>query len=291
MLAVPLVARGKLVGSIALMSTNPSRLYGPWDVHLAEALAERAALSLESARLYRDAQQAITLREEVLAIVSHDLKNPLTTIAMVGQMLTRTLPDDRAKLAELANRIERSAGIMQKLISDLLDLSKIQGGALSIDAHPEKFREVSAPVIDVLSAQANAKGVRFEISIPSDLPDVLCDRSRVGQVLSNLLGNAIKFTPAGGLVRLSVHEGDDDVEVSVSDTGPGIKPDELPKLFEPFWQGAEARTLGAGLGLTIAHGIVVAHGGRIWAESELGAGSTFRFTLPTAHVSTPVRRL
>jgi PAS domain S-box-containing protein len=291
LLAAPMVSRGKLVGSIALISTNAAHLYGPREARLAEALAGRAALSIENARLYRDAQRASKAREEVLAIVSHDLRNPLATIAIVSQRLKHVRPNEEEKIAKTASMIERSAEAMQTLIGDLLDFARIQGGALSIERHAERLGTLVREVVDMLTAQVSTKNLRLEVDIPPDLPDASCDKSRIAQVLSNLLGNAIKFTPAGGVLRLSARKLERELEISVCDTGPGIKPEDIPTIFERFWQARESRALGAGLGLSIAQGIVAAHGGKIWVESQVGVGSTFRFTLPVAHAETESRRL
>ena len=281
-----MVRRGKLVGSIALISTNAAHVFGPRDVRLAEALAGRAALAIENARLYRDAQRASKAREELLAIVSHDLRNPLATIAIVGQRLTQVGSNEPEKIAQAARLIDRNVHAMQTLISDLLDFARLQGGALSIERHPERLDELLREVADMFTPQMSAKGLLFEVDIPPDLPDASCDRARVAQVVSNLLGNAIKFTEKGGVLRLAARALEYNIEVSVSDTGSGIKTEDIPTIFERFWQAEEGRTLGAGLGLSIAQGIVAAHGGKIWVESKVGIGSTFRFTLPVARVET-----
>jgi len=208
---------------------------------------------------------------------------------MVAERLRQASSNEGEKIAEAVSLIERNTQAMQTLISDLLDFARIEGGALSIEPRAERLDGLLREVADLFTAQVSAKDLLLEVDVPPGLPDAACDKARIAQVVSNLLGNAIKFTPEGGVLRLSARRLEDDIEVSVSDTGPGIKPEHLSTIFERFWQAEAGRKLGAGLGLSIAQGIVAAHGGKIWVESTLGAGSTFRFTLPIAHVETKSR--
>jgi PAS domain S-box-containing protein len=281
-IAVPLVARGMLVGVIALMSSSASRSYGPADVRLAEELAQRAALSIMNARLFGKAQLAVKTRDEVLAIVSHDLKNPITTIGLAAQKLRLTEPEQTAMIGTLTDTIQRSVDKMVRLIADLLDFDKIQSGTFSVEPAPDTLSRVAAPLIESFALQAENKHQTLELHVPADLPDIQVDAHRIGQVISNLLGNAIKFTPEGGTIRVSAHLDGNAVIVSVADTGPGMPNEYLSKAFDWFWQARESRHMGSGLGLSIAKGIVEAHGGRIWAESQLGRGTAFHFTLPLA---------
>jgi PAS domain S-box-containing protein len=282
-MATPFLIHGKLVGAIALLSSGSSRVYGPNDLHLAKELTYRAALAIENARLYREAQRAIKTREEVLAIVSHDLKNPLAAVALVAQLLARLSSQaDLRLLPSFANQIQRSVDQMQKLIGDLLDFAKIQSGTFSVEKFREKTTDVILPVIEILKILAEEKRQYLEIEVPMSLPEIDCDSYRMGQVLSNLLGNAIKFTPEGGHVQLKATEEKDGILVSISDSGPGITPEQLPRVFERFWQAQGTKQFGSGLGLSIAKGIIEAHGAKIWAESEVGQGSRFYFTIPLA---------
>ena len=227
-------------------------------------------------------QRAIKTREDVLAIVSHDLKNPLSIIGLTAQLLHRVEKIDAKKLHDLADIIQRSTDQMQQLIGDLLDFSKIESGTFSVDVYAESLSDVLIPVMDGVRTLTESKKQIFETRFALDLPEVACDASRIGQVMSNLLGNAIKFTPEGGAIRVSAIQKGDSVIVTVSDTGPGMPSDQLCKIFDRYWQPKETQNQGSGLGLSIAKGIVEAHGGRIWAESILGKGTNFHFTIPLA---------
>ncbi len=282
LIAVPLLVRGKLVGVMALMSCSTSRLFGPADVRLAEELAQRAAFSIENARLYGEAQQAVKTREDVLAIVSHDLKNPVATIGLVAHLLRQLELIDASKLSKLADTIQRSVDKMQVLIAELLDFDRIQSGSFAVHTCAMDVSRLAMPVIESFKLLADDKRLTVEMDLPAGLPDVRVDTYRIGQVISNLLGNAIKFTPQGGTIRVSAHQQENEVVVSVADTGPGISVEHLPKIFDWFWQAQGTKHMGSGLGLSIAKGIVEAHGGRIWVESELGKGSLFSFSLPVA---------
>jgi signal transduction histidine kinase len=284
-IAVPLLTHGKVVGVIALLSAS-SRIYGPSDVRLAEELAQRAALSIENARLFGEAQRAVKTREDVLAIVSHDLKNPLTTIALALHLLRQFEQIDTEEVRKVADKVQRAVDRMLLLIADLLDFSKIDSGTFSIEPHAVNLSDAILPAIDGQRGLAEARQQTLEVRLPSAPLEVAVDVRRIGQVISNLLGNAIKFTPEGGKIQVAVREQENKIVVSVSDTGPGIRPEYLPKVFERFWQAEGTRHMGTGLGLSITKGIVNAHGGTIWVESQLGKGSSFYFTLPIADLNT-----
>jgi len=282
MIAVPLMAHGKLVGMMIALSSGSSRPYDRHDLRLVEALAQRTALWIENAQLFRETQRAVKTREEILAIVSHDLKNPVTTISLVAEMIRGSEQIDAARLRQWGGILQRSVDKMMLLIADLLDFAKIQSGTFSVEPRAEQLRHLLLPVIDIMKVQAEVKRQALDVALPHLLPEVAVDANRIGQVLANLLGNAIKFTPDGGVIRVSAYPQESGVVVSVVDTGPGIPPENLPRIFDRFWQGREAWRAGSGLGLSIAKGIVEAHGGRIWAESQPGKGSSFFFTVPLA---------
>ncbi|MBZ4420209.1 PAS domain S-box protein [Myxococcus sp. RHSTA-1-4] len=275
---VPMSFREHDLGALFLASERPERRYGPADLALAEELASRAGLAIEGARLYQESQRATRARDEVLAIVSHDLRNPLNTISMSGRLLLEKTPPERTRERRQLEVIQRSAGRMNRLIQDLLDVARMEAGRLSV----ERRREEVAPLVhDALELQrmlAEEKGIQLEASVAESLPTVEVDRERLLQVLQNLMGNALRFTPEGGRISLRAWQVGPVVYMSVTDTGPGIAEEFLPHLFEPFWQARH--TEGAGLGLAIVKGIVEAHGGRIWVESRLGQGTTFVFTVP-----------
>ena len=288
-MAVPLLVHGRLVGVISFVSSSTNRLYGQADVRVAEELALRAALSIENARLFSEAQSAIKTREDVLAVVSHDLGNPLSNIHLAVHFLSRFERIDEKKVREFIDKVQRSADEMKALIADLLDFARIQSGTFSIVSSTETLSHVVMPVIDRLRPLAEAKRQTLEVDLPSRLPEVVVDARRIGQVVSNLVGNAIKFTPQKGAIRVSARERDHQIVVSVTDTGPGVPEEHLQKIFDRFWQAPGTKYKGSGLGLSIAKGIVQAHGGAIWAESQFGKGSSFFFTLPLVDVDTTKR--
>jgi signal transduction histidine kinase len=288
-IVAPLLAREKLVGVIALVSSSKSRLYGPPDVRLVEELARRAALSIENARLFSEAQRAVKTREDVLAVVSHDLKNPLANIELAVNLLRGFKRMDANQVKEFVNKVQRSADQMEILIADLLDFARIQSGTFSVLTSAIRLSEAVMPVIDRLRALAEAKRQTLEVDIPWGLPSVAIDVHRTGQVVSNLVSNAIKFTPQEGTIRVLARLRDQQIVVSVEDTGPGIPQEHLSKIFDRFWRTPGTKQKGSGLGLAIAKGIVEAHGGAIWAESQLGKGSSFLFTVPLAELDTGKR--
>ena len=287
-IGVPLSARGRTLGVLVLCMTRDSeRRYGEADVSLAEEVGHRAALAVDRALLYREAEQARHAREAMVAVVAHDLKNPLSTIQMASSLLLDELvPDDEVHRVERRQIaiVRRSADRMRRLVRDLLDVSAIEAGRLRIERVAQPVRPLVDDALDALRPLAAEKGIALMADVPDDLPPVSADAERVLQVFSNLGGNAIKFTCAGGRVTVGVARADDPVfalEFHVRDTGSGIAPDDLPHVFDRYWRAAKTRT-GTGLGLAIAKGIVEAHGGHIGATSALGQGSTFRFTLPLA---------
>lgn len=275
-IAVPLMAHEKLLGVMAFVSSTPSRVYGAQDVHLAEELALRAALSIENALLYRATQRAVQARDDVLGIVVHDLRNPLGVILMQTG-LVRCRPERGSQSAEV---IERAAKRMNHLVKDLLDVTSMEAGQLSVERTRVAVAQVLADCVDAQRALASLASIELQIDA-AVVPDISADRDRLLQVFENLLGNALKFTEAGGHVTVGAAPLAREVLLWVADTGAGIPAKDVAHVFDRFWQAQKAGRRGAGLGLTIVKGIVEAHGGRIWVESGLGRGSTFFFTIPT----------
>ncbi|HEU0031419.1 MAG TPA: ATP-binding protein [Kofleriaceae bacterium] len=279
-LAVPLIVGQRVLGALVLVATTPHQ-FGARDVRIATELGRRAALAIENAHLYESARRATAARDEVLGIVAHDVRAPLNAMALATKTLERQAavmehPRARHAVEMLATSLQRA----NRLICDLLDVSRIEGGALSIQ---RQAIEVSPVIREALSGQelvAAEAGVELAQAVVGDVPAVCGDRHRVLQVLDNLVGNALKFTPVGGRVTITARVRGDDVVFSVSDTGVGIPAESVRHIFDRFWQAERARRDGAGLGLTISKGIVEAHGGTIWVESTPGQGSTFSFTLP-----------
>jgi signal transduction histidine kinase len=237
---------------------------------------------LQAERIARAAAEAkIAAREEVLAAVSHDLGNPIAAASAGATLIVRrshALGDDTIR--RQAELVQRALERMYKLVTDLLFVSQIEGGRLPIDKVPHEPSDILRQAMELLAPLATRKALELACTVPEGSTPVVCDRERIHQVLSNLVGNALKFTPEGGRVSMSARIEPTEVVFSIVDTGPGIAPGDLPHIFDRYWQAGGHRRHGLGLGLAIAQGIVVAHGGRIWAESELGYGTAFFFTLP-----------
>jgi signal transduction histidine kinase len=226
------------------------------------------------------AEAAVRARDEVLRVVAHDIGNSLSAVKIHALVLERTLPAGDGEARKRTGAIRDLTAQMDRLRQDLLDVAAIEAGRLSVEPVPLDPGEVVGEAVAALAGLAAEKGVSLSASVAPGLPRVPADRERVLQVLANLGGNAVKFTPPGGRVELRAEVEDGAVRVSCTDTGPGIAADDLPHVFDRFWQARSTRRAGAGLGLAIARGIVEAHGGTISAESTVGGGSTFAFTLP-----------
>jgi signal transduction histidine kinase len=225
-----------------------------------------------------------SLTNEVLAVVSHDLRNPLSTVH-AGTLLLADESQTREQRAEVVQIIRRSLERMDRLVRDLVEVSALDGGrGLRVDPRPHDLGPLMEEARRAQSAQAERAGLRLELDVPVHAL-VLADGDRVVQILGNLLGNAIKFTPRGGRVRLAARASGTGMEVSVDDDGSGLTAEEAEHVFDPFWQAERTARLGTGLGLKIAKALVEAHGGRIRVESRPGAGTTFAFTLQAAEAA------
>jgi PAS domain S-box-containing protein len=235
----------------------------------------------------RAAERASRLRDEILGVVSHDLRNPLSVIGMCARALKEELADADARVVDTVTTISDATGWMQRMVRDLLDVANIEAGRLSIERRPADLVITLVKALNAFEAPAAERSVDLIGEIPDRLPLASADGDRVQQVLSNLLGNALKFTEEGGRVTLRAAADGGELIVSVIDTGVGIPPEEIPFLFDRFWHSRRnSNVRGSGLGLAIARGIIVAHSGRIWAESQPGRGSTFHFTLPAWEADT-----
>jgi len=282
LICVPLVNSGKPLGALTLVTSGSGRRYEVADLSLAADLARRAAIVVEHARLFHEAQQATRARDDVLAVVAHDLRNPLNTVTMaVGLMLEQT-PVENVQERRQVEIVRRAADRMNRMIQDLLDVKKMESGRLGIDPKPESPVSLVNDTVEMLRPLATGSTITLEADVPEGLLPVMADASRIQQVLSNLVGNAVKFTPRNGRVTVCAEAIDGGIRFGVIDTGPGIPPDQVPHIFGQFWQAMPSDRRGIGLGLAIAKGIVEAHGGMIWVESNVGLGSTFYFTLPSA---------
>ncbi len=278
----PLLARDQLLGVIAFYREKGS--YDENDVFLTGELSRRAAIALDNARLHDQVSTSVRARDDMIGIVSHDLRNPVNAVKMLtGVMLSRDRIDQLSPdMIEYATVIRQAAEQMDSLIQDLLDVTKVEAGRLSVDPYPVDTEELLSDSLRTLAPVAEAKGIKLRLAATDEMPPVKADTDRIGQAISNLVGNAIKFSATGGeiLVRAAVSE--NDVVFSIADRGRGMTPQELANAFDRFWQSSRTDRQGAGLGLAITKGIVEAHGGRIWATSAPDDGSTFHFTLPIA---------
>lgn len=277
LIRVPLRGRD---GALGQLTFGAARTYDEHDVRLAEELAGRAASAIENAQLYREAQSSTRARDQVLAVVSHDLRNPVHTITMSTSFLL-DLPhlEEKVARAQLAV-IRRSASRADRLIRDLLDVTRIENGQLRLDRQPVAVRDVLTEAAQMVTAQAEERRITLSVAAPPDALTVFADRDRVLQALDNLLGNAVKFTPPEGRVELDATLQPGGVRFEVRDTGPGVAPSEQPDLFRPFWQARRIDRRGVGLGLSIVKGIVDAHGGSIVVDSDGQSGTRIGFTIP-----------
>jgi PAS domain S-box-containing protein len=281
-MTVPLVARERVLGVIGLFSTTRSETYGPADLRMARELAQRATLALENARLYGAARRAIDARDEVLGIVAHDLRDPLSMILMEARLLRMHGLQPESARREPAELIQRAASRMNRLISDLLDVTRIEAGQFAIRPSPVSAAQVIAEAFEVHRSGAASAAIELRLAAHPDGVEVEADSDRLLQVFDNLIGNAIKFTPPGGTITLGALPEADAVRFWVADTGCGMPAEDAMHVFDRFWQARTAKRAGAGLGLSIVQGIVAAQGGRVWIETALGGGTTVFFTLPTA---------
>ena len=280
---VPLIVRDKAIGVMTFVSSEPGRLYDPSRVRLAEEVARRAALALENSRLYKVTSDAVEARDQVLSIVAHDLRNPLNAIQLRAVMLLKQLnPDAGSKVERSVQAILDCSKRANRLIQDLLEVSRAQMGRLTLRNENVSARRMLLDIVETQQPLLSAADLLLRLDLPPNLPLVFADCDRVTQVFENIIGNAVKFTPKGGEITIGGREDANTVVFWVRDTGPGIPPHELSHLFDRFWQARETDRRGMGLGLLIAKQVVEAHGGKIWAESEVGRGTTLFFTMPKA---------
>ena len=263
-----LVARGVTLGTLTIAGTTG-------EIAMLEDVAHRLAMALDNALLYRRAERAVRMRDDVLAIVSHDLRGPLSTIMLRAHALVR-----RPGVAKLGQSILSVAGRMNRLIGDLLDASAINAGKLPVTFATHDIGDLVREVCEMFHAQAAQRRIDLvEIALDDHLR-VRCDRDRIFQVLANLVSNALRFTEPPGRVTVSYERAVETVRIAVTDTGIGIPPHQLPHLFERFWQAPRPAADGNGLGLFIAQGILREHGGELTVDSTVGVGTTFAFELP-----------
>jgi len=284
-LVTPLVAENEPLGALVLLNSAASgRRFHDTDVVRARTLGDLTSLALRRVRLMEEereakekAEAAVRVRDETLGIVSHDLRNPLTKIALSADLLVDAPP---AEQRELVDNIRASARQMERLIQDLLDVARLEAGRFSVNAKMIDADPLVREVCDTHAAIAQQKRQQIVCDV-AGLPRICADRDRLVQVFGNLIGNAIKFTPEGGSIFIEAQQIRKGVQFTVRDSGPGIPEADLARVFTPYWQAKKTAHMGAGLGLAIVKGIVDAHGGEVWASNAAGGGAVFTFTIPT----------
>jgi PAS domain S-box-containing protein len=279
-LFLPLVAREQLIGVLTLFRAKGT--FDGDDLGFAEDLARLAALALDNARLHDTVRASLRSRDEMVGVVSHDLRNPVAAVKMLSRTLLKSSDSGGAKAHESIELICQAADQMDALIRDLLDVNRLDAGKLVVAPLAVDPSDLLTDSLQTLRPLVEEKGISLDLEIRTELPKVMADRERVQQALSNLIGNAIKFSPAGSKIVVTSREEAEEVVISVVDNGTGIAPEQLPRVFDRYWQSSRTDRQGAGLGLAIAKGIVEAHGGRIWIESKPGEGTMASFSLPFA---------
>jgi signal transduction histidine kinase/ActR/RegA family two-component response regulator len=283
-LCVPLVNRGRLLGAMTVGISDGERRYDSGDLALAEELARRAAASVDNARLYEEAREAIRMRDAFLSVASHELKTPLTSLYLHVELLKRRLTRnggmgerEQESLESVAQQVRR----LNKMIELLLDLSRIESGQLEIERQPVDLTALTERMVE--EVQRTLERHRLEFTAPPGPTMIEGDETRLEQVVQNLVQNAIKYSPEGGTVTVGIERQDSQVRLAVRDEGVGIPAEALPNLFDPFFRAEHesARGIGGmGLGLHIVHHIIRAHEGTIGVDSIPGVGSTFVVELP-----------
>ena len=278
----PLMTRERVLGALSFISYGSRKSYITEDVALASDVARRSALALENAKLYQEAQRATQARDDVLALVSHDLRSPLGTVQMSASFLLEMLetPGATPPFQQQLKIIQRAVTRADRLIGDLLDVSRIESGSLEVAHSPLDASQLLVETVEEHRPIAQERNITLTTEWVGPPTTISGDRDRISQLFSNLIGNALKFTPADGVVSVTGVAGEKFVTFAVTDSGPGIPVDHLPHLFNRFWQANRATRSGAGLGLSIAKGIVEAHHGTLVAESIAGEGARFTFTIP-----------
>ena len=280
LIVAPVVARQKIFGAITFASFGERRLSGV-DKELAELIGRRAGIAIDNALLFGEAQRTTQAMEDVLAIVSHDLRNPLSAIRLNTASLLRVDGPQQARVQRHAAAIERSSATMSRLIADLLDYSNIQRGTLALERRATQVSEILGAVSELCSGVAVERHVELEVATNGETERELeADVDRLAQALANIVTNAINVTPSNGRVRVSAHRDGAEMVFVVEDAGPGLSAEELARVFDRYWRSTNTNYRGTGLGLAIAKGIAEAHGGRIWGESEVGKGSRFHVAVP-----------
>src|SRR5262245_10255538 len=277
MMVLPLKIRGGTFGAVTFAAAESGRHYSSSDLQFSRTIVNRFAAAIDNAHLFAERKRAIETRDAILAIVSHDLGNSLSAVQLKALVMLKKNANSTEGIF-----IQRRAAEMARLIQDLLDVSSIEAGRLRLEKSVQAVGPLLKQVLEDLQEQAEQKSIRLGIELPTDNLNVDCDPDRIRQVLTNLIQNAIKFTKPGRSIQVRIEPRAAEACFSVTDTGSGIPKADLTHIFDRFTRASRRAHQGTGLGLSIAKGIVEAHSGRIWVESQEGVGSTFSFTLPLA---------
>ena len=269
--------RASRMGALVLGHSQASR-FTEKDVRLAHGIAAWAGVALEHTNLIHSLRRAVVLRDRTLAVVSHDLRNPLGAVQLAAQLLRGDI--EESMRVRTLDRLDRNVTRMTELIEDLLDSSNIENGTLQLKLENQDVNALMKELCESLEDLAGREQVGL-VLVPGDsVGTAELDAQRIGQLMGNLVGNAIKFSEPGTRITVSSQAHDAHIDLAVADQGPGIPPDEMSRLFEPFYKGGHGKAEGAGLGLSIAHGIALGHGGDLYVQSTLGQGTTFTVRLP-----------
>lgn len=281
LVCVPIRSDSETLGALSILGSAEQPRFA---LDLAFELAARAAHAIENGRRYHDAVHRVHVRDEALAMVSHDLRNPLGSILLNASHMLESAPatDRRKSGRRHLESILRSVNRMTKLVGDLLDFQALDGGAMKLHPCARDLLPLVDEALETIKPSFEDKEIRVECDVSPWLPYAFVDGDRIVQVITNVVANAIKFTPAKGMIRIRAEAKGGEILVSVADTGCGIPEEEIPHVFQRFWHAAPVRGGGSGLGLAICKGIVELSGGRIWIDSRVGAGTTVSFTLPLA---------
>jgi signal transduction histidine kinase len=290
LLAVPLLREGRIMGGLTIFRRTAGN-FPPEVANLLQTFATQSVLAIQNARLFREIEDksrqieaANRHKSEFLANMSHELRTPLNAIIGFSEVLgERMFGELNEKQAEYTEDILTSGRHLLSLINEILDLSKVEAGLMELEVAKFDLPLAIDNARTFVRERATKHGINLNVTVDERLGDFVGDERKIKQILLNLLSNAVKFTPEGGRIGINAKQADGSVEISVSDTGIGIAPEDQAKIFEEFRQvgGDYAhKSEGTGLGLTLAKKFVELHGGKIWVESEVGKGSTFSFTLP-----------
>jgi signal transduction histidine kinase len=289
LLAVPLIREGHLLGGLTVIR-KATGAFALDTIELLQTFATQSSLAIQNARLFleiadksRQLEVASQHKSEFLANMSHELRTPLNAIIGFSEVLTdRMFGELNEKQEEYLKDIYASGTHLLSLINDILDLSKIEAGRMELELTDFHLPTALDNALTLVRERAGRRSIALQMSVDERLGEIRADERKVRQVVLNLLSNAIKFTPEGGRIEVQAAPKDGEVEVSVSDTGVGIASEDREAIFEEFRQvgTAEKKAEGTGLGLTLCRKFIELHGGRIWVKSQVGAGSTFTFTIP-----------